>query len=101
MFRETKPKRRKLNNSKHKPCCSDYIYKTNKKMYNLNEAFKNMTSESNRVWACDKKKADGKLGKFFIVKSSKAFYEYLCTGNTSLNWYEVILNKKIVIFIWI
>ena len=29
-------------------------------MYNINEVFKNMTSESNRVWACDKKKADGK-----------------------------------------
>ena len=27
-------------------------------MHNLNEVFKNMTSESNRVWACDKKKAD-------------------------------------------
>ena len=43
MFHETKQKRRKLNNNIDSTSCNVYINKTNKKMYNLNEAFKNMT----------------------------------------------------------
>ena len=42
-------------------------------MYYLNEVFKNIPSEYNRAWDCDKKKIDGSFGKYFIVKPVKRF----------------------------
>ena len=70
-----------------------------KRFYNLNVAFKHLSFENDRVWACDRWRASkefGKkvLGKYFIVMSSVKFYNYLCSGNKCLTWYEVILPNK-------
>ena len=86
---ESYVKRRKLENG----TCNYNNSGVTKKYYSLNEACTNMSSTDNRVWACDREKEIG-VGKFYVVKSSKRFYEYLCSGNTTLNWYEMILPNK-------
>ena len=43
-----------------------------------------------RVWACDRRKIDGTVGKYFVVASVQRFYEHICAGRDDLNWYELI-----------
>ena len=51
MFRDTYKLQKLEKNSVH-----SYYFATIRKFYNLNEVCKNMTSEQNRVWACDTEK---------------------------------------------
>jgi hypothetical protein len=48
--------------------------------------------DGQRIWACDRKKTDRTVGKFFIVKSPSDIYKYLTDARRSelTNWYEVI-----------
>jgi hypothetical protein len=56
------------------------------------DAEKAKNYDGQRIWACDRKKTDGSLGKFFVVKSPFEFFLYQVDPRNSehMNWYEII-----------
>ena len=46
--------------------------------------------ENERLWACDRRRSDGKWGKKFLVASVLAFYSKVMSGTIGYGWYEII-----------